>query len=56
MDELQTKLWDALCELSGEEVARIFTNYYGNQLLDKGLEEWMIDNGYLWSEEEWEEN
>lgn len=45
------KIWDALCNLDGEEVARIFTNFYGNQLLTRELAEFMIDEGYA---EAWE--
>lgn len=47
MTELQKKIWDRLCELDGEEVARLFTNYYGNQLLDKGFKEFLEDEGVL---------
>ncbi|MEF9983731.1 MAG: hypothetical protein RR710_04230 [Oscillospiraceae bacterium] len=41
MDKLQLKIWDALCELSGEEVARVFTDFYGNQLLDDEFLEYL---------------
>lgn len=51
MNSLQLKMWDALCNLDGEEVARIFTNFYGNQLLTRELAEFMIDEGYA---EAWE--
>lgn len=46
MDEIQEKIWDALIELSGEDVARLFTNYYGNQLLTDKFAEFMVDEGY----------
>ena len=52
MTELQTKIWDALCELSGEEVARLFTNYYGNQLLSEDFKEFLQDEGYMESDED----
>lgn len=51
MNSLQLKIWDALCNLDGEEVARIFTNFHGNQLLTRELAEFMIDEGYA---EAWE--
>ena len=35
MNDTQMEMWDALCELPGEEVARLFTDYHGNQLLDE---------------------
>ena len=35
LDEIQLKIWDALIKQDGETVARLFTNYYGNQLLDE---------------------
>lgn len=28
MDKNQVEIWDALCNLDGETVARLFTNYY----------------------------
>lgn len=47
MDERQERIWDLLCELSGEDVARLFTNYYGNQLLSEDFEEFLADEGYM---------
>lgn len=41
MTELQKKIWYKLCELDGEEVARLFTNYYGNQLLSEEFKEFL---------------
>ena len=35
MSEIQIKIWDMLIKLNGETVARLFTNYYGTQLLDE---------------------
>ena len=43
MDKLQLKIWNALCKLNGEEVARLFTDYYGNQLLDEDFKEFLED-------------
>ena len=56
MTDMQEKMWDALCEMSGENVARVFTNYYGNQLLSDDFHKFLVDEGYMESEEdeEWE--
>ena len=35
LDEIQAMIWEALIKKDGETVARLFTNYYGNQLLDE---------------------
>lgn len=48
MTELQKKIWYKLCELDGEEVARLFTNYYGNQLLSEEFKEWLEEEGVLY--------
>lgn len=47
MDKTQTEIWNKLCELNGEEVARLFTNYYGNQLLDADFKEFLEDEGVM---------
>lgn len=47
MTEVQNEIWDLLCELSGEEVANLFTNFYGNCLLDDRFREYLADEGYL---------
>ena len=41
MSEMQIKIWDMLVKLDGETVARLFTNYYGNQLLDEDFLEFL---------------
>ena len=46
MDETQVKIWDTLCNLDGETVARLFTNYYGNQLLTEDFSEFIEEEGY----------
>ena len=46
MDKIQVKIWDALCNLDGETVARLFTNYYGNQLLTEDFSEFIEEEGY----------
>ena len=47
MTELQKKIWYKLCELDGEEVARLFTNFYGNQLLSEEFKEFLEDEEVL---------
>ena len=47
MDEIQGEIWDALCNLDGETAARLFTNYYGNQLLTADFREFMEDEGVI---------
>ena len=46
MDEIQVEIWDVLCNLDGETVARLFTNYYGNQLLTEDFSEFIEEEGY----------
>jgi hypothetical protein len=48
MTELQKKIWYRLCELDGEEVARLFTNFYGNQLLSEEFKEFLEDEEVLY--------
>ena len=47
MDRTQRYIWDILCSLTGEEVARLFINYHGNQILDVGFYEHLVDEGYI---------
>ena len=47
MNDMQMEMWNALCELSGEEVARLFTDYYGNQLLDDGFRAFLGEEGVM---------
>lgn len=46
MDKIQIKIWDKLCTLDGETVARLFTNYYGDQLLTEDFSEFIEEEGY----------
>lgn len=55
MSQMQCKMWDTLCEMSGEDVARAFTNYYGNQLLSEDFHKFMISEGYMEDDEEEDE-
>lgn len=48
MAELQIEIWDKLCELDGETVARLFTNYYGNQLLSEDFKEFLEEEGVIY--------
>lgn len=48
MTELQKKIWYRLCELDGEEVARLFTNFYGNQLLSEEFKEFLEDEEVMY--------
>ena len=41
LDEIQVMIWEALIKEDGETVARLFTNYYGNQLLDEDFLEFL---------------
>ena len=52
MDELQLKIYTALCKLDGEEVADLFTNYLGNQVLDEGFKDFLVDEGILDEEDD----
>lgn len=56
MNDTQMEMWDALCELSGEEVALMFTDYYGNQLLDDGFRAFLGEEGVMPEVEEDEED
>lgn len=47
MDRVQHHVWNKLCEMSGEEVARALTNYHGDQLLDEGFYRYLLDDGYI---------
>jgi hypothetical protein len=47
MSETQTEIYNKLCELSGEEVLNLITDYHGLQLLDKGFKEHLEDEGVL---------
>lgn len=47
MDRIQCAIWNALCMMSGEDVAKVMTDYHGNQLLDEGFYEHMVNEGYM---------
>lgn len=52
MTDMQEMMWDVLCEMSGEDVARVFTNFFGNQLLSKDFYQFLVDEGYMENEGE----
>ena len=52
MNDMKEMMWDVLCEMSGEDVARVFTNYYGNQLLSEDFHQFLVDEGYIENEDE----
>ena len=41
LDEIQEMIWNALIKENGVTVARLFTNFYGNQLLDEEFFEFL---------------
>jgi hypothetical protein len=43
---------NALCELTGEQVYDLFTQYHGLQLIDEGFYQHLVDEGVLPEEEE----
>lgn len=47
MDDRQEEMWDALCELSGEQVLRLMTDWHGLQLLDDEFRGFLIDEGVM---------
>lgn len=47
MNDMQMEMWDALCELSGEEVARLFIDYHGTCLLSDGFRAFLGDEGVM---------
>lgn len=52
MRDKQNEMWDTLCELDGETVARLFTDYHGTQLLDDGFRAHLQEEGYLEPDED----
>lgn len=55
MTNMQGKMWYTLIKMSGEDVARAFTNFFGNQILSEEFYQFLVDEGYMESDdEEWE--
>lgn len=47
MDNVQREIWDALCELSGEKVLGLLTDWHGLQLFDERFKEFLEDEGVI---------
>lgn len=47
MDKHQKEIWNALCELSGEQVLNLLTDWHGLQLLDKDFKVFLEDEGVM---------
>lgn len=47
LDKIQREIWNKLCELSGEEVLNLITDYHGCQLLNEDFKEFLEDEGAL---------
>lgn len=47
MDRFALCIWNKMCEMSGKDVARVFTNYYGNKLMDEGFYRYLVEEGYM---------
>ena len=47
MTDMQEEMWYALCELPGEEVLRLLTDWHGLQLPDEGFREHLADEGVM---------
>lgn len=43
----QKIVYNALLEMTAEEVVRVFIDYHGAQLLDDGFADFLIDEGYM---------
>ena len=56
MNDMQMEMWDALCELSGEEVARLFTDYHGTCLLSEEFRTFLGEEGVMPEVEEDDED
>ena len=50
-DRQQNRIFDALCTLSAEDVARAFTDWHGMQLIDDGFASHLVDSEYFSPEE-----
>lgn len=47
LDEIQKDIWNALCELSSEEVLNLITDWHGCHLLNKDFKEFLEDEGVM---------
>ena len=46
-DKHQKEIWYALCELDGEKVLNLLTDYHGLQLLSEDFKEFLEDEGVM---------
>ena len=47
LTEIQKEIWNALSELSGEEVLNLITDWHGCYLLDEKFKEFLEDEGVM---------
>lgn len=47
MNEMQQEMYNSLCKLSGEEVARLFLDWLGLQVMDAGFREFLGNEGVM---------
>lgn len=45
MTQIQRRVYAILTRLSGEKVAQLLMDYHGNQLLDEGFGDFLVDEG-----------
>lgn len=45
MTQIQRRVYEILTRLSGEKVAQLLMDYHGNQLLDEGFGDFLVDEG-----------
>lgn len=45
MTQIQRRIYAILTRLSGEKVAQLLMDYHGNQLLDEGFGDFLVDEG-----------
>ena len=47
LDKIQQEIWDALSELSGEQVLNLITDWHGCYLLYEKFKEFLEDEGVM---------
>ena len=47
LEDIQAMIWGALIKEDGETVARLFTNYSGNPLLDEDCLEFLMQDDLI---------
>lgn len=57
MNEIEQKVWNTLCEMTGEQVAQLWTDIYGTQVLtDRNLIHELELQGYSIEDKEDEDD